>query len=144
MTKVSDFSIMILMVSLVAIAGTYYAADVATAYNVTGPDLSYMNSTAYSSINNMSSTYKTMQQTMSSQNRTGDFINNAWNFIGFMSGAFINTGFLFLGLPGLMTGMMTGISDLIPIPGIVIAIISLAIIVAISIAVYRSVSKSDL
>lgn len=135
---------MLLMVCLVSIAGAYFAADMATAYSKTGANLTYINSTSYSTVNTLTSTFNTMQSTMSNANRTGNFIDNAWNFIGFMSGAFINTGLLFLNMPGLLTNMLAGVFNLIPIPAIVVSIIGVAIIVVISMAVYRTIAKSDI
>lgn len=146
MVRVSDFSMMILMVCAVAICGSYFMADFASSYGMTGPDTQMINSTAYSSINNIVSNYTSFQATMTSTNRTtvNSILDNAWNFIGFMSGAFINAGLLFLNIPGIFSNLFTGIASYLPIPGVIITIMGVAVIVAISLAIYRTVSKSDI
>lgn len=146
--RISELVMVILVTSLFIIGGSLYVADVGYSYGVSGtPNLAALNQTA-----EIASAVSTMQTTMlntTTGNVILDVANSAWNFIGFMSSAFIRTGLLFLSTPTLFTNMLstssgTGLLDRIGIPAWISGIIIIMIISAVTFAVYRTVAKSDI
>ena len=143
--KVSNGVIMLIVVSWIVIGGYSFIYEFASSYDMIGttPELDYLNSTVAYTISNITSNLQGMQTTM--VNRTGiNIIDNAWNFIGFMSGAFINAALLFFNLPSLVTNMLFGMFGLMHIPSAIQALINLIVLALISFAIYRTVAKSDI
>jgi hypothetical protein len=146
--RISELIMMLLVVGIFTIGGSLYLADLGTAYDVSGvPNLAVLNQT--SEISNAINQTQTTMKTSNTGNPLFDAAANAWNFIGFMSSAFIRTGLLFLSTPSLLLTMLTneggnGLLDLLRIPSWITGIITVMIIAIITFAIYRTVAKSDI
>ena len=149
--RISELFMMIMVTSLFVVGGSLFMADVGVSYGVSGvPNLAALNQTA-----DIASAVQSMQTTMKTTN-TGnplfDAAANAWNFIGFMSSAFIKTGLLALTAPSLLTNMLTnqagtGLLDTVGnglFPAWIGGMITVMIVSIVTFAVFRTIAKSDI
>lgn len=146
--RVSEMISMLLIVGIFMIGGSLFLADMGSSWGVPNvPNLAILNRTSEIA-SKMNETQVTMKET-STGNIITDTANSAWNYIGFMSSAFIQTGLLLLNAPGMFTNMFaneagTGLLQIIPVPGWFTAIITVIITTMIIFAIYRTVAKSDI
>lgn len=143
--RISDLTILALVVSLMIIVISAWGQDVASAYSITNVrNLTYLEQSG-----NLTASVQNFSSALQAPNTTTDVNQQGLNYLGFLTSNLVSTAKIMFTTPSIIQNMFynaggTGFLQLLGIDPAVTSILLTIIIAITAFALYRTLGRSDI